>query len=220
MPIFARKNKLAEHKYMKNLLTTTILALASVMSFASCGGTQKKESMQQSTDNRERVLVAFFSHTGENYGVGNITKGNTHIIAEMIATETGGDLFEIVPEKAYPDKYEPCTDVAKQEKEAGARPAITTDKDIADYDVVYIGYPIWWGDAPMPVYTWIEKHDWTGKTVIPFCTHEGSGLGDSGTLIGNACKGATLGNGFELTGTTAQKQQDEALKAVKEWLDK
>lgn len=167
---------------------------------------------------KKRVLVAYFSRTGENYGVGNITKGNTSIIAEMIAKETGGDLFEIEPVKAYPTAYEPCTEVAQEEKAANARPEIKADKDNADYDVVFIGFPIWWGDAPMPVYTWIEKHEWQGKTVIPFCTHEGSGLGSTPSLIGNACKGATVGKGFETTGTTAQKRQSAAIKAVKEWI--
>lgn len=203
---------------MRNLLTTTILALASTVCFAACGQQKKTETMEQNNKKETKVLVAFFSHTGENYGVGNITKGNTHIVAEMIAEIKGGDLFEIVPVNDYPEKYEPCTEVTKREKESDARPAIKTDKDISDYDVVYIGYPIWWGDAPMPVYTWIEKHQWQGKTVIPFCTHEGSGLGDSGELIGRVCKGATLGEGFELTGTTAQKRQAEARKAVEKWL--
>lgn len=196
------------------------MALASAMCLTACAQTQKKDNMEKKSGKDGRVLVAFFSRTGENYGVGDIKKGNTHIVAEMIAEQTGGDLFEIKPEKPYPDKYEPCTDVAKEEKESGARPAIKADKDIDGYDTIFIGYPIWWGDAPMPVYTWIEKHQWQGKTVIPFCTHEGSGLGDTERLIGRACKGATVGQGLEMTGTTAQKRQAEALKAVKEWLAK
>jgi len=203
---------------MKNLLATTIVAVASALCLTACAQTQKKENMEKKSENK-RVLVAFFSRTGENYGVGNITKGNTHIVAEMIAQQTGGELFEIKPEKPYPDQYEPCTEVAKEEKEANARPAIKADKAIDDYDTIFIGYPIWWGDAPMPVYTWIEKHDWQGKTVIPFCTHEGSGLGDTETLIGRACKGATIGQGLEMTGTTAQKHQDKAQKTVKQWLE-
>lgn len=199
------------------LITTTIMALEVAMCLA-CTGKENKETMKQETNGNKRVLVAFFSHTGENYGVGNITKGNTHIIAEMIAEETSADLFEIVPTKDYPTEYESCTEVAQKEKAENARPAIKADKAINGYDTIYIGYPIWWGEAPMPVYTWIEKHDWNGKTVIPFCTHEGSGLGDSGSLIGKACKGAKLAEGFELRGTTAQKQQDKARKALKEWI--
>lgn len=194
------------------------MALASAVCLTACAKTQKKAAMEEKKENK-KVLVAFFSHTGENYGVGHITKGNTHIVAEMIAQKTGGDLFEIEPVKDYPDAYEPCTEVAKKEKGRNERPEIKADKAIDGYDIVFIGFPIWWGDAPMPVYTWIDKHQWQGKTVIPFCTHEGSGLGETGSYIGNACKGATLGEGFELTGTTAQKSQDKARKAVEKWLE-
>lgn len=195
------------------------MTLASTVCFAACANKKSNETMVQNENNKNgKVLVAFFSHTGENYGVGNITKGNTHIVAEMIAKFTGGELFEIVPVNDYPTAYEPCTEVAQKEKADNARPEIKADKDIAAYDTIYIGYPIWWGDAPMPVYTWIDKHQWQGKTVIPFCTHEGSGLGYSPENIGAACKGATLGNGLEMRGTTAQKQQTEAEKRVKKWL--
>lgn len=167
----------------------------------------------------KKVLVAFFSHTGENYGVGNITKGNTHIIAEMIAEETDGKLFEIVPVKEYPKTYDACVDIAKQEKEADVRPAIKGDIAVEDYDVVFIGYPNWWGDMPMPVYTFIEKHRWTGKTVIPFCTHEGSGMSDTERYISEACTGATVGKGLAVRGTTAQKKQEQARKSVRSWLE-
>jgi flavodoxin len=108
----------------------------------------------------KKVLVAYFSHTGENYAVGNITKGNTCIIAEMIAKETNGTLFEIKPVKAYPTTYQACTEQAKTEKDNKARPAIKDDVKVENYDVIYIGYPNWWGDMPMPVYTFIEKHSW------------------------------------------------------------
>lgn len=168
----------------------------------------------------KKVLVAFFSHTGENYGVGNITKGNTHIVAEMIAEETGGELFEIVPVKEYPKTYDACVDVAKQEKDSNARPDVKNDIAVEDYDVVFIGYPNWWGDMPMPVYTFIEKHDWTGKTVIPFCTHEGSGLSSTEKYITNACKGAMTEKGLAVRGTTAQNKQEQARRSVQDWIKK
>lgn len=88
-----------------------------------------------------KTLVVFFSRTGENYAVGNIKKGNTHIIAEMIAEETDGTLFQVKPLKAYPASYTKCTEVAKQEVESKARPAIKGDVAVEDYDVIYIGYP-------------------------------------------------------------------------------
>lgn len=125
------------------------------------------------------MLVVFFSRTGENYAVGNIEKGNTHIVAEIIAKEIGGKLFRIETVKPYPDEYKACVEVAKAEKENNTRPEVKGDVKVENYDIIFLGYPNWWGDMPMAVYTFIEKHNWNGKTVVPFCTHEGSGL--SGT---------------------------------------
>lgn len=176
----------------------------------------------QTTDmkNSKKVLVVFFSRTGENYAVGNIEKGNTHIIAEMIAKETGGKLFRIETVKPYPDEYKACVEVAKAEKENNARPEIKGDVKVEDYDVVFLGYPNWWGDMPMAVYTFIEKHTWQGKTVIPFCTHEGSGLSGTERKLKDACKGATVSEGLAIKGTTAQNSQPQALKTVQTWLQK
>ena len=168
-------------------------------------------------------LVVFVSHTGENYNVGYIEKGNTHIIADMIADATGADIFEIVPEKGYPtDDYNECIEVAKQELHADARPAVKGDVKIEDYDVVFIGYPNWWGNPPMCVYTFIEKHDWNGKTVIPFITHEGSGMGGTDRKIAEACGGANTltGNGLAVQGKVAQKNQASARKSVDSWLER
>lgn len=93
-----------------------------------------------------KKLVVFFSHTGENYNVGYIEKGNTHIIADMIADATGADRFEVVPEKGYPkDTYQRCIEIAKRELQQNARPAVIGDIAIEDYDVIFIDYPQWWG---------------------------------------------------------------------------
>ncbi|MGM9802788.1 MAG: flavodoxin [Muribaculaceae bacterium] len=169
--------------------------------------------------NEKKVLVTFFSHTGENYGVGEITKGNTHIVAEVIADAVGGKLFEIVPEKSYPFAYNDCVKLAKKEKENGARPNIKGDVAVEDYDIIFIGYPNWWSDMPMAVYTFIEKHQWKGKTVIPFCTHEGSGLSDTERYIANACKGAAVKKGLAIKGTTAQNNKEQTKKSVAQWLE-
>lgn len=204
--------------------STIIALLLSFCSIVSCAqekadkATKAQEKSSMTTG--KKVLVTFFSHTGENYTVGNITKGNTHIIAEMIAEATGGKLFEIVPVKEYPKTYDACVDVAKKEKEAGARPAVKADIAVEDYDVVFIGYPNWWGDMPMVVYTFIEKHRWAGKTVIPFCTHEGSGLSNTEKYIADACKSATVEKGLAVKGATAQNKQEQARKAVDQWLER
>lgn len=168
----------------------------------------------------KKILVAFFSRAGENYAVGNIEKGNTHIVAEMIAEETGGTLFHIEPVTPYPEDYTECTEVAKREKSEGARPAVKGDIRVEDYDVIFLGYPNWWGDMPMPVYTFIEKHTWQGKTVIPFCTHEGSGLSGTESILKRVCDGATVLKGLALRGTTAQRSQEQARQSVGNWLGK
>ena len=169
-----------------------------------------------------KKLVVFFSHTGENYNVGNIEKGNTHIIADMIAEATGADSFEIVPEKEYPNDYNTCIEIAKKELQSDARPAVKGDIKVEDYDVIFIGYPNWWGNPPMCVYSFIEKHDWNGKTVIPFITHEGSGMGGTDRKIASACKGAeTLtGKGLAIQGKVAQENQTSAQQSVDSWLER
>lgn len=169
-------------------------------------------------ESKKKSLVAFFSRADENYAVGYIEKGNTHIVAELIAAETGADLFRIETEKSYPADYNQCIEVAKREKSANARPAIRGDIRVEDYDVIYLGYPNWWGEMPMAVYTFIEKHDWKGKTVVPFCTHEGSGLSGTEHRVQSACEGAKVLKGLAVRGATAQNEADTAHKAVMSWL--
>ena len=200
---------------MSKSIWAILMMLTAALPFTSYS--QSKTNNVQEMKNR-KTLVVFFSRTGENYAVGNIQKGNTHIIAEMIAEETGGTLFQVEPLKAYPEDYKKCTEVAKQEVESKARPAIKEDVAVEDYDVIYIGYPNWWGDMPMPVYTFIEKHHWLGKTVIPFCTHEGSGLSDTENKLKKACEGATVLKGLAIRCTTTQKSQEQARKTVISWL--
>lgn len=198
-------------------------AISLLMMFCACVFASHAESNKfQTTDmeGNKKVLVAFFSRTGENYAVGNIEKGNTHIIAEMIAKETGGKFFRIETVKSYPDEYTACVDAAKTEKESNARPEVKGDIAVEDYDVIFLGYPNWWGDMPMAVYTFIEKHSWVGKTVIPFCTHEGSGLSGTERKLKDACKGATISEGLAVKGTTAQNLQPQALKIVQTWVKK
>ena len=168
-----------------------------------------------------KKLVVYFSHTGENYSVGYIEEGNTAVIADMIADATGADKFEIVPVTPYPkESYEECIKVAQQEKRANARPAVEGDIAIEDYDVIFIGYPNWWGEVPMCVYTFIEKHDWKGKTVIPFITHEGSGMSGTDSRIAKACVGAAVavGKGLAVQGNVAQNSRVAAKQMVDNWL--
>ena len=131
-------------------------------------------------DADSKTLVVYFSRTGENYNVGNVEVGNTAMVASYIKEYLKADSFEIVPIDKYPDNYDKCTELAKKEQGDNARPKIEGKIDNFDsYDTVFVGYPIWWGDLPMIMYTFMEEYDFDGKKVIPFNTHEGSG--DSGT---------------------------------------
>ena len=167
----------------------------------------------------EGALVTYFSHAGENYNVGVVEEGNTAKLAKVIAEQTGADLFEIVPVVDYPQSYDECLEVATAEQREGARPEYVGDIENWDqYDTVFIGYPIWWGEIPNIVYTFMENLDFAGKTVIPFNTHEGSGQSHSQRDIENALPDATVLQGLAVRGATAQNDADATAKAVSDWL--
>lgn len=193
---------------------TALLLAVSLSAYTQAQNTLVKERNM----NTKKILVAFFSRTGENYAVGHIEQGNTHIVAELIASATGGTLFRIEPATPYPDDYRACTEVAQRERRSKARPALVGDVAAEEYDVIFLGYPNWWGDMPMPVYTFLEQHDWQGKVVIPFCTHEGSGLADTENRLRTACRGASVLNGLAVRGSVAQNEREKARKQVLEWL--
>jgi len=167
----------------------------------------------------EGALVTYFSHAGENYNVGVIEEGNTAKLAKVIAEQTGAELFEIVPVVDYPQSYDECLEVATAEQREGVRPEYVGDIENWDqYDTVFIGYPIWWGEIPNIVYTFMENHDFAGKTVIPFNTHEGSGQSHSQRDIENTLPAATVLQGLAVRGATAQNDADATAKAVSDWL--
>lgn len=169
----------------------------------------------------KHILVAFFSEAGEQYRVGTIEKGNTQTVAEMIAQKTGADLFHIERKTAYPKTYNDLLQAAQDEQKKTARPELSASvENWNDYDTVFIGYPIWWGDMPMPVYTFLENHDFTGKTVIPFDTNEGSGLAGTVQSVKNSCPGAIVKEGLAIEGKTAQKDPEKTEQEVNEWLNK
>ncbi len=169
-----------------------------------------------------RVLVAYFSRTGEQYGVGVISKGNTAIAAEVIAQKTGGDLCEIkVENDTYPIQYKPLCDVAKAERDSRARPGyVKTLADLSGYGTIFIGAPVWWGDWPMVMYTFFETEHLEGKVLIPFCTHAGSGLSGFDKKLAAACPGSKVATGLALTGADAQHHPGRIAEAVDGWLEK
>lgn len=165
-----------------------------------------------------KTLIAYFSHTGENYfggAIRAIEKGNTAVVAEFAQKATGGDLFEIRTVKAYPVNYKECCDVAQAEGRAGERPELAGEiPNIADYDTIILGYPCWWGTMPQAVFTFLESADFSGKRILPFCTHEGSGMGRSESDIRKLCPNARVEKGLAVNGSSC----NGAESSVKKWL--
>jgi len=176
----------------------------------------------ESDSEGSRILVVYFSRTGEQYTVGVIDHGNTAIVAEMIAEITGADLFEILPEDDhYPMTYAELTDVAKSEQNENARPAYAGEvPDLSQYDTVFIGAPVWWGDWPMIMYTFFEENAeaLAGKNLVPFSTHEGSGLSGFDKKLSSAIPGSTVLKGLAARGNDCQNNQDSVRKSVNDWL--
>jgi flavodoxin len=133
----------------------------------------------------------------------------------MIQAQTGGDLFFIEVTNKYPANYNDTIDVAMQEQRDDARPALSTHVENMDaYDVIFLGYPNWWGTLPQPVRTFLDEYDFAGKTIIPFCTHEGSGFGRSVGDLEEVLPNSTLIEGFSVRGSSASGAGDD----VNEWL--
>ena len=165
-----------------------------------------------------KSLIAYFSRKGSNYVGGSIVNlpiGNTEVIAKKIQKLTGSDIFQIKTVKSYPEDYTETTNVAQKELRENARPELTKIvNDMDSYDVIYIGYPNWWGTMPMGVYTFLESYDFSGKTIIPYCTHEGSGMGSSELDIKKLCPNAKVLSGLAIKGSNVKS----AAGTIKSWL--
>ena len=150
-------------------------------------------------------IIVYFSRAGENYVSGalkTLAVGNTQVAAEILREITGADIFRIEPVEHYSDSYNECIEQAKQDNLNNARPALKALPDSLDgYDTIYLGYPNYWGTMPMCVFTFLEKFDFSGKTIKPFCTHEGSGLGTSKSDIKKLCPGARVEKGLAIHGS-------------------
>jgi len=175
------------------------------------------EILKMSNSNK-KTLIAYYSRKGQNYVSGQIVDlavGNTEVAARMIQELTGGNLFEIRTVKDYPLDYTETTRVAATEKRNNARPELTNIVDQMDmYDVIYLGYPNWWGTFPMAVFTFLESYDFSGRTIVPFCTHEGSGLGNSERDIRKLCPNAKVLPGIAIRGGSVKN----AGNSIKTWL--
>ena len=166
----------------------------------------------------EKTLIAFFSRADENYFGGAmryVKVGNTEIVVNGVKELLDADTFKIEMKEPYSPVYMTCIDEAKKHKRQGARPELVSYPDsIAEYDTVILAYPNYWGTMPMAVFTFLEKYDFTGKTILPLCTNEGSGMGGSERDIKKACPGADVKKGLPITGSEAANSK----AIVQKWL--
>lgn len=144
-------------------------------------------------------------------------QGNTEYVATVISEATGGDLFEIKTVHTYPGTYKELIDAAKKESDEDARPALATHiKNLDEYDVVFVGFPNWWYDMPQPLYTFFDEYDFSGKTVVPFCTHGGSRFSDAIKTIREMEQGTTVLDGYAIARDRVAGSQDGILN----WIEK
>ncbi len=160
-----------------------------------------------------KTLIAYFSREGGNYVSGSMVDlpvGNTEVAARMIEKQTGGELFRIDPVRQYSRDYTTCTKEAQEELRANARPELRQYPGSIDtYDNVILCYPNWWGTMPMPVCTFLERFDFSGKTIFPLCTHEGSGMGRSEGDIKKLCPGAKVERGLAVRGGSVKSAEND-----------
>ena len=209
---------------MKKILFTLLAALA----LTGCNAQNKNEKMVN--EQMKKCLVVFFSHAGENYSVGNIQVGNTKIVADYISELTGADQFEIVTHKYDGMAYTPLTELAQEEARNDERPdfelQINTSngeaikpsnvKEFFDqYDIIFIGGPIWWGTYPQVMFTFFDRYDLNGKTIYPFTTHEGSGLGSCVNDVRRAYPNADVKPSFSIYGHEVRTNKAKVEKWIK-----
>ncbi len=202
-------NKLQTIMNIKSIITA---ALALLVSTACSGGSKQEKVMNKDG----KSLVVFFSHAGDNYAVGNIEVGNTKIVADYISELTGAEQFEIVTHKYDGMAYNPLIKLAQEEAKNGELPEYEGDVDLSKYDTVFIGGPVWWGTYPQVMFTFFKKHanDLEGKTIIPFTTHEGSGLANCVVDVKEAFPGAKVQKGFSIYGHEVRTEKAK----VEKWL--
>ncbi len=160
----------------------------------------------QSASASKKILVVYFSHSG-----------NTKVIANQIKDLTDGDIFEILPTKAYPSDYQACVDQAKKEINANYKPALKTKlKSISSYDIIFVGSPCWWATMAPPVATFLSSYDFTGKTIVPFMTHEGSRMGRYASDIKKLCPKAKILEGLPIRGSNVKEAKGDVNKWLRE----
>ena len=203
---------------MKRIITAVLALLMAT----SCNGQDVKTHGRASqpnnlkSQNMRKSIVIFFSHAGDNYSVGNIEVGNTKIVADYITEIKGADQFEIVTHKYDGMAYTPLINLAKEEANKGELPPYEgTAPDLSQYDTVFIGGPVWWGTYPQVMFTLFKDINLDGKTVIPFTTHEGSGLASCASDVKKAFPKAKVTGEFSIYGHEVRTGKAK----VEKWLE-
>ena len=199
---------------MKRIIT----AVMALLMVSSCNAQNKQEVKSSNKNNMSKSIVIFFSHAGDNYSVGNIEVGNTKIVADYITEIKGADQFEIVTHKYDGMAYTPLINLAKEEANKGELPPYEgTAPDLSQYDTVFIGGPVWWGTYPQVMFTLFKDINLDGKTVIPFTTHEGSGLASCASDVKKAFPKARVTGEFSIYGhevRTGKAKVEKWLKSL------
>lgn len=190
---------------------------------------QSEKTVSQQTGEEQKILVAYFSRVGNTNFPSDIDTsssasvivdgdtliGSTEYIADVIVEQTGGDKFLIETQTKYSADYDELVDEQQNERNKNSRPALASHvEDFDSYDLIYLGFPNWWYGMPMPLYTFLEEYDFSGKTIIPFNTSGGSGFSDAISEIEDLCPNATVLEGYTTSGSSVQNDRDEII----EWL--
>lgn len=178
--------------------TIILLALIGVLFF-----NQKSLAKKEIDMSNKKVLIAYYSYSG-----------NTKRVAEKIQQLTNGDIFEIVPKKAYPNNYNDVVNLAKDEKQKDIKPELTDNGNVKDYDIIFLGTPVWWYTMASPVKTFISNNDFSGKTIVPFCTHGGGGASSTYIDMQKLAKGAKVTEGYTSYENSAKDSE------IADWINK
>lgn len=162
----------------------------------------------------KKSIVIYFSRADENYSVGYIDKGNTEVVAEYISEITNADMFKVEPKVPYAKDYNTCIEEAKERQANHNAPIVESTPDLTDYEIIYIGSPVYWGDMPEELVTALKDIDFSGKTIRPFTTHEGSGLGNIPNQIRRVCNGANVIDGLAIKGSSV----NDSRSRIEEWI--
>ena len=162
----------------------------------------------------KKSIIIYFSRADENYSVGFIEKGNTEVIAEYIKDFSGSDIFKVEPANTYAKDYNTCIEEAKERQANHDAPIVQELPDLSDYEVIYLGAPVYWGNMPEELVTALKDKNYNGKTIRPFVTHEGSGLANIPNQISEVCKGANVLDAIAIKGSLVYSSKE----IIKDWI--